>query len=37
VNDYPEPISSGLAALLTGICYGFVAGIVFTLIVRAVL
>ena len=37
MNDYPEPISSGLAALLAGLCWGFLMGIVFTLIVRAVL
>ena len=32
----PEPISGGLAALLAGVCYGFVAGIVFALVLRSV-
>ena len=35
--NQPEPISSGLASLLFGLCYGFIAGIAFTLILRAVL
>jgi len=33
----PEPISNGLAALLTGIAAGFVMGIVFCIVLRAIL
>jgi hypothetical protein len=35
-SPQPEPIPVAHAALLTGLCYGFVAGIAFTLAVRAV-
>ena len=37
VPPVQESISPGLAALLAGMCYGFVLGIVFTVVVRAVL
>ena len=32
-----DSISPGLASLMAGLCYGFVLGIVFSLIVKAVL